>query len=144
VIRTRRIKQLGFSYFLQHFRGLLIFPYHIRIPKWCVQLIKLIWVIIIFTRSVYLYFICIIFSSININNFSKFNIAIFSFKSNHIIFENDVDISRSHVEIKEISIVTIIKNIYSSSRAPCGLGRSMGLYSRPSLHLQTQSMPWKL
>jgi len=59
----------------------------------------------VFSRSVYLYFICIIFSSININNFSKFNIAIFSFKSNHIIFENDVDISRSHVEIKEISIV---------------------------------------
>ena len=63
----------------------------------------------------YLYFSCIIFSSININNFSKFNIAIFPFKSNHIIFENDVDISGSHIVIKEISIVTIIKSIYSSS-----------------------------
>lgn len=92
----------------------------------------------------YLYFICKIFSSININNFTKLNILMFSFKSHHIIFENDVDILGSDIEIKEISIVTKIKIINSSSRAPGGLGRSMGLYSRPSLHLQTQSIPWKL
>jgi len=56
-----------------------------------------------------LYFGCIIFSSININKFTKLNIVIFSSKSNHIIFENNVNISRRNIKIEEISIMTINK-----------------------------------
>jgi hypothetical protein len=60
-----------------------------------------------------LYFSCIIFSSININDFSKLNIVIFSFEPNHIVFENNVDISGGNIEIKEISIMTVIKIIFT-------------------------------